>query len=120
MPATLLALYRNPEGGDEALQTFRRRYHEEHLPLIAKVPGLRSTKVQRIAHAYYNEADLVMVTEMTFDDRASLDAAMASDEMRTAGRNLREIAPGMMTLVVLEADYPPEGLSVPVADEHQA
>ena len=119
MPATLLALYRNPEGGDEALETFRRRYHEEHLPLIAKVPGLRSTKVQRVAKAY-TDADLVMVTEMTFDDRASLDAGMASDEMRVAGRNLREVAPGMMTLVALEADDPPEGLSVPVADEHQA
>ncbi len=119
MPVTLLALYRNPEGGDEALQTFRRRYHEEHLPLIAKVPGIRSTKVQRIAHAY-TDADLVMVTEMTFEDRASLDAGMASDEMRIAGRNLREIAPGMMTLVVLEPDAAPEGISVPVADEHQA
>lgn len=119
MPVTLLALYRKPEGGEEALQTFRRRYHEEHLPLIAKVPGLRSTKVQRIAQAY-TEADLVLVTEMTFHDRASLDAAMASDEMRLAGRNLREIAPGMMTLVALEADEPPEGHSLPAADEHQA
>jgi len=119
MPVTLLALYRNPEGGDEALQTFRRRYHEEHLPLIAKLPGIRSTKVQRISHAY-TDADRVMVTEMTFDDRASLDAGMASDEMRIAGRNLREMAPGMMTLVVLEPDEPPEGLSVPVADEHEA
>ncbi len=119
MPATLLALYRNPEGGEEALQTFRRRYYEEHLPLIAKVPGLRSTKVQRIAQAY-TEADLVMVTEMTFDDRGSLDAAMASDEMRLAGRNLREVAPGIVTLVAVEADDPPAGLSVPVADEHEA
>lgn len=119
MPMTLLALYRRPEGGDEALQTFRRRYHEEHLPLIAGVPGIRSTKVRRIAHAY-TDSDLVMVTEMTFDDRAGLDAGMASDEMRRAGRNLREIAPGMMTLVVLEAEDPPEGMSVPVADEHEA
>lgn len=119
MPVTLLALYRNPEGGDEALQTFRRRYHEEHLPLIAKVPGIRSTMVQRVAQAY-TDADLVMVTEMTFDDRASLDAGMASDEMRIAGRNLREIAPGMMTLVVLEPDPAPQGVSVPVADEHEA
>ena len=119
MPVTLLALYRRPEGGDEALQTFRRRYHEEHLPLIAKVPGIRSTKVQRVTQAY-TDAELVMVTEMTFDDRASLDAGMASDEMRTAGRNLRDVAPGLMTLVVLEADTPPEGLSLPVTDEHEA
>ena len=35
-------------------------------------------------------------------DRASLDAGLASDAMRAAGRNLREIAPGLSTLLVLE------------------
>ena len=39
---------------------------------------------------------------MEFDDRASLDAGLASDAMRAAGRNLREIAPGLATLLVLE------------------
>ena len=33
---TLLALYRRPEGGDEALATFERRYRDEHLPLVAR------------------------------------------------------------------------------------
>ena len=46
--------------------------------------------------------DLVAMCEMYFDDEAALDAAMASDEMRVAGRNLREIAPGLLTLVALE------------------
>jgi hypothetical protein len=32
---TLLALYRRPEGGDEALAEFERRYGAEHLPLVA-------------------------------------------------------------------------------------
>jgi hypothetical protein len=39
---------------------------------------------------------------MEFDDRASLDAGLTSDAMRAAGRNLREIAPGLSTLLVLE------------------
>ena len=43
---TLLALYRRPEGGEDAVETFRRRYREEHLPLVAGTPGLRSTTVQ--------------------------------------------------------------------------
>jgi hypothetical protein len=42
---------------------------------------------------------------MYFDDQAALDAAMASDEMRVAGRNLREIAPGLLTLVALEEPW---------------
>jgi uncharacterized protein (TIGR02118 family) len=99
---TLLALYRRPDGGDEALSTFRRRYREEHLPLVAQTPGLRSTRVQEVVEALGGETDLVLVTAMEFDDRASLDAGLASDAMRQAGRNLREIAPGLATLLVLE------------------
>ena len=37
---TLLVLYRRPDGGDEALATFERRYRDEHLPLAAGAPGL--------------------------------------------------------------------------------
>lgn len=99
---TLLALYRRPDGGDEALATFERRYAAEHLPLVAQTPGLRSTRVQRVSGALGGETDLVMITAMEFDDRASLDAGLASDAMRAAGRNLREIAPGLSTLLVLE------------------
>lgn len=103
---TLLALYRRPAGDDEALATFLRRYHAEHLPLVAQTPGLRATRVQRVAQALGGETDLVMVTAMEFDDRAALDAGLASDAMRQAGRNLREIAPGLATLLVLEDDEP--------------
>ena len=39
---------------------------------------------------------------MRFDDRAALDAGLGSDAMRAAGRNLREIGPGLATLLVLE------------------
>jgi uncharacterized protein (TIGR02118 family) len=99
---TLLALYRRPEGGDDALSTFLRRYREEHLPLVTGTPGLRATRVQRVEQALGAETDLVMITAMEFDDRAALDAGLASDAMRQAGRNLREIAPGLATLLVLE------------------
>ena len=101
---TLLALYRRPDGGDEALATFLRRYHQEHLPLVAQTPGLRATRAQRVAQALGAETELVMITAMDFDDRAALDAGLASDAMRQAGRNLREIAPGLATLLVLEDD----------------
>lgn len=99
---TLLALYRRPEGGAEALAEFERRYATEHLPLVAATPGLRTTRVQRVSQALGTETDLAVITTMEFDDRASLDAGLASDAMRAAGRNLREIAPGLATLLVLE------------------
>jgi uncharacterized protein (TIGR02118 family) len=99
---TLLALYRRPDGGPDALAEFERRYATEHLPLVAGTPGLRATQVGRITEALGGETDLVLVTAMRFDDRAALDAGLASDAMRAAGRNLREIAPGLATLLVLE------------------
>jgi uncharacterized protein (TIGR02118 family) len=99
---TLLALYRRPEGGPDALATFLGRYHAEHLPLVAATPGLRATRVQVVDQALGGETDLVLVTAMEFDDRAALDAGLASDAMRRAGRSLREIAPGLATLLVLE------------------
>ena len=104
MSATLLAIFKRPEGGEEALNSFLERYRDEHLPLIDKVPGLHQIDMQRVAQGYAGD-DIVVVTRMKFDDRASLDAGMASDEMRVAGRQLREIAPaGMMTLVALEEE----------------
>ena len=101
--ASLLALYKRPEGGDEALQTFWQRYRDEHMPLIEKVPGLRSSVVERVAHHYAGD-DIVVITRMEFDDSEALQAGMASDEMRAAGRNLREIAPEMLTLVALDEE----------------
>ena len=99
---TLLALYRRPDGGPDALAEFERRYAAEHLPLVARTPGLRSTRVQRVAEALGGETDLAVITAMEFDDRAALDAGLTSDAMRVAGRSLREIAPGLATLLVLE------------------
>jgi uncharacterized protein (TIGR02118 family) len=100
MAVTLLALFKRPDG-DEAMATFMRRYRDEHLPLISKVPGLRSTKVYEVSQKYAGD-DIVIATRMKFDDRAALDAGMASPEMRDAGRNLREIAPDMLTLLALD------------------
>ena len=31
---TLLALYRRPDGGPDAIAEFERRYTDEHLPLV--------------------------------------------------------------------------------------
>jgi uncharacterized protein (TIGR02118 family) len=99
---TLLALFRRPEGGDEALVAFERAYAESHLPLVVETPGLRAIRCQRVSQGLGAPTDLVLVTAMDFDDRAALDAGLAADAMRAAGRNLREIAPGLSTLLVLD------------------
>ena len=105
MAATLAAFYKRPEGGDEALATFWQRYRDEHMPLIDKLPGLRGTKIWNVNRKYSGD-DLVAVCFMEFDDRDALKAAMASEEMAAAGKNLGEItSPGMLTLVALEESW---------------
>jgi uncharacterized protein (TIGR02118 family) len=99
---TLLVLYRAPEGGSDALEAFEARYRDEHLPLVAQTPGLRSTRVWRIREALGGTTDLALACAMDFDDRAALDEGLRSDPMRAAGRNLREIAPGLATFLVVE------------------
>ena len=99
---TLLALDRRPDGGADAQAAFERRYVGDHLPLVARTPGLRETRIGRVAQALGGETDLILVATMRFDDREALDAGLGSDAMRQAGRVLREIAPGLVTLLVLE------------------
>jgi len=99
---TLLVQFRRPDGGPAEVATFEQAYAESHLPLVVETPGLRALRVQRVTEALGGTTDLLLVTEMDFDDRAALDAGLASDAMRAAGRNLRSIAPGLATLLVVE------------------
>lgn len=99
---TLLVLYRRPEGGDDALATLERRYFEEHLPLVRETPGLRGTRIWRVAEGLGAETDLVLAAAMDFDSREAMDEALRSDPMRAAARILREIAPGLATFLVVE------------------
>jgi uncharacterized protein (TIGR02118 family) len=110
---TLLAIFRRPDGGDDAVATFLRRYREEHLPLIAATPGLRGTWVRETAQKLMGD-DVLIVTGMEFDDRVSLDAALTSDAMKAGGRNLREIAPGIVTLLAMEDASELEAAAAPV------
>ena len=99
---TLLALFRRPDGGPEAEAAFERAYAETHLPLVAATPGLRAIRCQRVVDGVGGPTDLCLATTMDFDDRSALNAGLGSEAMRAAGRNLREIAPGLATLLVLE------------------
>jgi len=113
---TLLALYRRPEGGDEALAMFERRYAEEHLPLIAATPELLAVRVRRVTQPLLGDREVFLTCSMEFADRAALDRALASDEMRAASRNLREVAPGLATLLVLEDDPDLDTAASPAVD----
>lgn len=99
---TLLALYRRPAGGDEALAGFLAAYRDRHLALVAQTPGLGSVSVRRVRRRLLGDDDLVLATTMEFPDWETAKAGLASEPMRAAGDVLAEIAPGLVTLLVLE------------------
>lgn len=107
--AKLVALYNVPEA-DRAL--FDSQYFDTHVPLIKKVPGLRSLEV------YKNPRNLMsgnspyyLMATLAFDDKAALKAAMASDEMQEAGNNLMSFASNYVTMLTAEVDVT-EGTTV--------
>ena len=93
----LIALYTHPDDPAE----FDRRYFEEHLPLARALPGLERLVVNRVTGAPRGEAPYYVIAELHFPDRATMDAALASEESRQANRSLK-FAAGLVTLVFAE------------------
>jgi uncharacterized protein (TIGR02118 family) len=108
---TLLALYRRPDGGEDAQAAFEAAYASRHLPEVAAVPGLRALRIRRVRRRLMGDDDLTIVTEMEFDSWEATKEALSSAEMAVAGETLAEIAPGLVTLLALEdaSDLAPAG-----------
>ena len=84
MSVTLLALFKRPEGGDEA----SRPSGAATMPSTCRYrEGARAARLEGLGSSreHYAGEDFMVVTEMFFDDRDALEAAMRSDEMRAAG-----------------------------------
>jgi uncharacterized protein (TIGR02118 family) len=82
----VLLLYRRP---DLSPDDFRRHLRESHLPLVARLPGLRRTVVNLPLPGAPAASDLPpgcdAVGEDWFDNVESLQAALASPEGQAAG-----------------------------------
>ncbi len=96
----LIALYKQPEDVD----AFEAHYTQIHLPLIRKVPYLRNAVAAKAWGAPRGEPAYYRIAEMWFDDRASFDKAMASDENRAAGKDLMSFARDLVTMFFVETE----------------
>jgi uncharacterized protein (TIGR02118 family) len=102
----LVALYKKP--ADPA--DFDRQYFEEHMPLAAKMPGLRRCEVSRITGTPMGESEYYMMAEMYFDDMEALKAAMSSPEGRASAKNLMGFAKDIVSMVFAEVEKVPAGI----------
>jgi uncharacterized protein (TIGR02118 family) len=92
----LIALFKTPAD----VQAFDKHYAEVHLPLVKNVPGLSGLIVSRgTTPPWGGEMPYYLITEMQFPDEATFKAAMSSGENRAVGKDARQFAGNILTLV---------------------
>ena len=97
--AQLLVLYNTP--ADSA--AFDRYYHETHIPLAKKIPGLRSYVISDGAAQALAGIAPHRVAVLHFDSLADLNAALASPEGQAAAADLPNFAVGGATLLIYDS-----------------
>jgi len=90
----LIALFRKP--ADTA--AFDTHYENVHTPLVRKYPGLRKLEITRITGAPIGETKQYLMAEMYFDNKESMDAALASPEGKAVARDLMSFAADSVTV----------------------
>ena len=98
MAVRLIALYAQPE--DPA--AFDLHYLNVHTPIVSRYPKLRGVHAIRADGVAGRPPGFYMVSEMVFDSRADLDAALASDAGIESGKDLRNFAGAGVTLLVVD------------------
>src|SRR5689334_17044228 len=93
----LLVLYPPPSDPDH----FRSYYEDTHLPLVAKLPGLRAYRHSFDVAAPGGESPYFCVFEADFDDAAAYSAAMESPE----GQAVLADVPNYATRGVVSLNY---------------
>jgi uncharacterized protein (TIGR02118 family) len=86
----LLVLYPPPTDPDH----FRSYYVDTHLPLVAKLPGLRGYRYSFNVAASEGESPYFCVFEADFDDAAAYSAATASPEGQATRADVPNYATG--------------------------
>ena len=94
----LLVLYPPPSDPDQ----FRSYYEETHLPLAAKLPGLRAYRYSVDVAARRGESPYFCVFEADFDDAAAMRAAQASPQGQATRADVANYATGGVVVVDYE------------------
>lgn len=76
----------------EDLESFEERWSRELVPQVERMPGLKRVAVSRVEGSPTEDSDVHLLHELYFEDRKSLERAMASPEGQRAGRLLMDIA----------------------------
>jgi uncharacterized protein (TIGR02118 family) len=96
--AQLLVLYNAP--ADPA--AFDRYYHQTHIPIAKKIPGLRLYVISNGPVRALAGTAPHLVAILQFDSMAEVNAALASPEGQAAAGDLPNFASGGATLLIYD------------------
>lgn len=99
----LVALFRHPN--DE--QAFLHYYRTLHAPLVRKLPGLLNFSINKTMSSEGGKQPYFMISEMTFNDEAALENALASLEHHAVCDDLAAFAESISTFLTVEVDVAP-------------
>lgn len=95
----MVALYKHPENKE----AFDQHYNEVHVPITAKIPGLRKMEVTKmLANPMGGQSEYYLMCEMYYDDMASFKAAMKTDEAKASAKDAMSFAGDIITLMIGE------------------
>jgi len=97
--AQALVLYNTP--ADPA--AFDRYYHETHISLAKKIPGLRSYVISNGPVQALAGSAPYLVAILSFDSMADISAALASPEGQATAADLSNFASGGATLLIYDS-----------------
>ncbi len=88
---------------------FDRYYREVHTPIVQRIPGVRNIRFGRVLETENGSPPpYYLVSDVYFDNMASLQAALDSPEMAEALEDLPNFATGGVTILFCEyEDFPP-------------
>jgi len=99
MTVKLTIVYGAPDDGD----AFDRHYHDVHMPIVERWPGLERAEVARVTGGPGGSSSPYhLITELYFADADALNGALGSDAGREAGKDFMTIAPSGSFMTVSE------------------
>ena len=99
MTVKLTVVYGKPDDGD----TFDKHYHEVHMPMVDRWPGVERVEVAKVSGGPMGSpAPYHLITEIYFSDEDALNTALSSDAGKEAGKDFMGIAPPGSFMTVSE------------------
>ena len=95
-----VVMYGQPE--DPA--AFDEHYVSKHIPLVQKIPNLSRFESGKVLGTPDGSTPpFYYLAELSFDDAAAMEAALASPEGQAAGADVETFATGGATVMIAEA-----------------